>query len=147
MRIPTLLTLVLFATPALATDPAVPHFEKDDHSLLVMAKDTYRQVHHDKTIVAEPVCFDWTNTDAAWHELPSTDPWHIQDEEGKTVYGPVAADVMVPAPPGHSHPGCWHQQDAGRDPVPDGTYTLVFRYDATDIRLDFHVETSFIGPE
>lgn len=148
MRILTLLTIVLLATPALATpDPVVPHYTKDDHSVLVMAKNLYGQVHSDKITVIEPVCFDWTNTDHEWHYLPSTDPWHIEDKDGDHVYGPIAADVIVDAPPGYSHASCWFQRDSERHLVPGGTYTLVFRYDTNDIRLTFQVAESHVGPQ
>lgn len=82
--------------------------------------------------------------------LPNTAPWVVLDSEGRLVFSPIAAQVLVEVGPGESRRWVWEQVDnEGRKVEPGlyfaevltsaGKFTALFEIAADDPRNGGHV--------
>lgn len=72
-----------------------------------------------------PVQFRLRNIGSADIILPNTAPWHIESFDGKKIFVPVAAQMIVRLVPGEAREWQWQQQDMDNTQVSTSVYIVV----------------------
>jgi len=71
--------------------------------------------------------------------LDNSSPWKIETREGKTVFEPVALQVVASLAPGEDKEWTWNQKDADERQVSEGSYIVVLKCFEGEYRLRFWV--------
>ena len=71
--------------------------------------------------------------------LDNSSPWRIETREGKSVFEPVALQVVASLAPSEEKEWTWNQRDAGERQVSEGGYIVVLKCSEGEYRLRFWV--------
>lgn len=131
-----LLALCLLALPMGAAVEPRPgaHATADEHARLwtTQAEWSWPATPH-----AVPLCFWFTNEADHTLWLPSSAPWHIEDEAGNLVYDPIALTAIFPVHPGDSDGGCWDVDQLFMSGIaPAGGYRIAWAYYTDDMATE-----------
>ncbi|MEN3010169.1 MAG: CARDB domain-containing protein, partial [Candidatus Bipolaricaulaceae bacterium] len=84
------------------------------------------QLSTDKSVYVqgETVQIVFRNTGSVTIELPNAAPWVVKDGAGRTVFAPLAAQVLTPVNPGETRTWSWNGRDNAGNLAPPGSYTV-----------------------